>query len=113
VWHGRTWLIDHGAALYPHHGSWKIADAARRGFPAIRDHVLLPFAGSILEADARIDPDRSLIDAVVAAVPDEFLADEGEAGPDARRAQYAGYLERRLETPREFAEEAERARLAL
>ena len=56
VWHGAPWLIDHGAALYIHH-TWRDPGAhARRPFPRIRDHVLLPFAASIVEADARLAP---------------------------------------------------------
>jgi hypothetical protein len=106
-WHGRLWLIDHGAALYQHHQSWRIAEHARRPFPAIRDHVLLPFAGSIDEADERLAPriDRDVLEQVVAWVPDDWL----EHG-DEQRAEYVEYLAQRLEGPREFAEEAERAR---
>jgi hypothetical protein len=44
VWHDRLWLIDHGAALFPHHAG-DIAAAARREFTAIADHVLAPIAG--------------------------------------------------------------------
>src|SRR6185503_3451141 len=56
VWHGRLWLIDHGAALYVHH-TWQDPDGhARRPFPVIRDHVLLPVAASIEAADARLAP---------------------------------------------------------
>ena len=44
VWHDRLWLIDHGAALFPHHAG-DIAGAARRDFTAIADHVLAPIAG--------------------------------------------------------------------
>jgi hypothetical protein len=44
VWHDRLWLIDHGAALFPHHAG-DIAGAARREFTAIADHVLAPIAG--------------------------------------------------------------------
>ena len=44
-WHGRLWLIDHGAALYVHHGGGDPVARAGERFPAIRDHVLLPFAG--------------------------------------------------------------------
>lgn len=43
VWHDRLWLIDHGAALFPHHAG-DIAGAARREFGAIADHVLAPLA---------------------------------------------------------------------
>ena len=53
VWHGRPWLIDHGAALYVHH-TWRDPDEhARRPFERIRDHVLLPYAEPIRAADAR------------------------------------------------------------
>ncbi len=54
VWHGRSWLIDHGAALYIHH-TWREPEAhARRPFERLADHVLLPVAGSLVEADARL-----------------------------------------------------------
>ena len=54
VWHDRVWLIDHGAALYFHHRDWDPEADAAKPFPAIADHVLLPCAGSILDADARL-----------------------------------------------------------
>src|SRR3954451_21713217 len=47
VWRRQLWLIDHGAALYFHHGTAHPTDHARGRFESIRDHVLLPFAGSI------------------------------------------------------------------
>jgi hypothetical protein len=108
VWHERLWLIDHGAALHVHHQTWDMAPFARRPFEAIRDHVLLPCAGSILEADAALAPliDRSVLEDVAALVPDQWLDDQ----PDARRAAYVEYLSARLEEPRRFAVEAERAR---
>ena len=107
-WHGRLWLIDHGAALYLQHGTDDLPAVARRPFPLIGQHVLLPYAGSIAEADARLAPllTPALVEAVVSAVPREWLGDDEDA---ARRA-YVEYLLRRLETPREFAEEAEAAR---
>src|SRR3954447_18499864 len=54
VWHERLWLIDHGAALHVHHQTWDMAPFAGRPFSGIRDHVLLPCAGSVLEADERL-----------------------------------------------------------
>ena len=107
-WHGRLWLIDHGAALYRQH-AWRDPPAdARRPFPAIRDHVLLPCAGSIAEADGRLAPmlDRARIEALLAAVPETWAA-------PTPRADYVEYLCRRLEPPRGFAEEAEAARRAV
>ncbi len=110
VWHGRIWLIDHGAALYRHHAAANLPDEAERPFPAIAEHVLLPYAGPIPEADARLAPllDRPTLDAVAAMIPDAWLEDDGP-GPDERRAAYAEYLARRLAS-RRFVEEAEAAR---
>jgi hypothetical protein len=115
VWHRRLHLIDHGAALYIHH-TWRDPDAhARRPFEAIRDHVLLPFAGSIEAADAELAPrlDRDIIEEIVAGIPDAWLgAEPGLPDAAAHRAAYVHYLVRRLEGPRPFAQEAERARAA-
>jgi hypothetical protein len=115
LWHGRLWLIDHGAALYIHH-TWRDPDEhARRPFERIRDHVLLPFAGSIAAADARhaAQIDRALLADIVEALPDAWLPDDPVAGDaGAQRAAYVRYLLRRLEAPRTFVEEAERARSA-
>jgi len=101
-WHHDLWLIDHGAALYVHHAAADpIARAADR-FAAIRDHVLLPFAGSIAAADARLAPriDRGKLEAIAAELPD------GWGDPEA----YAGHLAARLEAREGFVEEAENAR---
>ena len=82
-----------------HHGAGDPLAVAGRPFAAIRDHVLLDVAGSVAEADARLAP-RARPEAAAALVPDEW-ADE---------APYAEHLARRLEAPREWMEEAERAR---
>ena len=105
VWHGRAWLIDHGAALYFHHGSADPATHARGPFPAIGDHVLLPLAGAIDEADERLAPrvTEALLDDVAAAVPAAWLDGAGAA-------LYVDYLRARLAAPRGFVDEAERAR---
>jgi hypothetical protein len=113
VWHGRPWLIDHGAALYIHH-TWRDPDEhARRPFDRIRDHVLLPYAESIEAADARhaATIGEPLLRDLAAAVPDSWLPVDPQAGdPDAQRKAYVRYLSRRLAAPRSFVEEAERAR---
>jgi hypothetical protein len=115
VWHGRTWLIDHGAALYVHH-TWRDPDAhAERPFERIRDHVLLPFAGSIEDADARLAPrlDAAVFAGLAAAIPDLWLPDDPLTGDaDGQRAAYVRYLERRLAVRQGFVEEADRARRA-
>jgi hypothetical protein len=106
-WHGRLWLIDHGAALYRQH-AWQDPPAdAQRPFPAVRDHVLLPLAGSVTEADARLAPrlDAATVAAIVGRVPGPWFA-------PLEPAAYTEYLCRRLAAPRGFAAEAEEARRA-
>ncbi len=115
----KLWLIDHGAALYFHH-NWEAVDAerARTPFPAIRDHVLLPVASSLRDADERLAPQLTAdaITDLVEDVPDDLLLaappgrqpDFGTA--DAARRAYADYFRQRLGAPRRWAEEAERAR---
>lgn len=115
LWHGRLWLIDHGAALYVHHTWIDPDDHARRPFERIRDHVLLPLAGSIVEADRRLAArvDEALLRELVDALPDSWLPPDPRAGEaHEQRTAYVRYLLRRLETPRTFVEEAERARRA-
>jgi hypothetical protein len=104
VWHGDLWLIDHGAALYKQHQGLEAADP-RSPFPAIGDHVLLPVAGSILEADERLAGrvTRDLVQHVVDQVPGEWLG-----GHD--RLAYVSYLLERMAHPRAWAEQAERER---
>lgn len=117
IWHRRLWLIDHGAALYFHH-AWDAdgSDVRTRAvapFERIRDHVLLPFADRIAEADARCVAmlDETRIDRIVAQVPDAWLAGDGIAAtPDAMRERYRDYFCTRLRAPRRFVEEALRAR---
>ena len=110
VWHRRLWLIDHGASLYFHH-NWPGRDGAvleaagRRPFAAARDHVLLPFAESIAEADATLAPQLTLgvLRDIVDMIPAEWLAGEpGFADAEEVRAAYVAYLSARLREPRDW-----------
>jgi hypothetical protein len=96
TWHGKMWLIDHGAALYLQHGADDFAATASRPFPLIGQHVLLPHAGSIADAAgrfvARADP------SVVDLIPDGWVAD---------RDAYRAWLEARLGRWREIAAEVQ------
>jgi hypothetical protein len=107
VWHGATWLIDHGAALYRQHGSEPLANTADAPFPLIGEHVLLAAADSIEDADARL-ADRAT-DSFARAIE---LVPEGWLGADsvARRADLHAFFARRLAAPRSFVQEAEDAR---
>jgi hypothetical protein len=114
MWGKRLWLIDHGAALYIHFTWRDPARHARRPFPRIADHVLLPYASSIAAADDRLAPlvTRELLEWITSAVPDAWLRDGAGtlASPEEHRRAYVDYLLTRVESPRPFVEEADRAR---
>jgi hypothetical protein len=114
VWHGRPWLIDHGAALSIHY-TWRDPDehARRPHAERLADHVLLPFASSIAAADERLAPNVTpeLVADLVAAIPDDWLAPDPRAGDaDAQRRAYVAYLGRRLDEPRPFVGPADELR---
>ncbi|KAF1703234.1 HipA family kinase [Pseudoxanthomonas kaohsiungensis] len=113
VWHGRLYLIDHGASLYFHHGWDGDTKQAGKPFALVRDHVLLRWADRI----ADVDPDMAsrLPEAVVAdivgQVPDEWLqGPDAFADPATQRAAYVAYLCQRLAAREGFVQEAIRAR---
>jgi hypothetical protein len=74
VWHGRPYLIDHGAALVFQHRWSAAATDPRRPLPGVTDHVLLPVAGSMWAAhEAVSDAVPDALDAALAAVPPPWL----------------------------------------
>jgi hypothetical protein len=74
VWHGDTWLIDHGAALYFHH-NWGTARASAP-FDA-KDHVLRDAATEVAAAHSTLagQVTRELLDEILALVPGEWFGD--------------------------------------
>lgn len=113
MWHRQLWLIDHGAALYFHHGWDGGLQAAGRPFVQVREHVLLPRASRLQEVDAELAPqlDAQVLGEVVAAVPDEWLQG-GDAFADAatQRQAYVDWLSARLQARQVWLAEAVRAR---
>lgn len=112
VWHKQLWLIDHGAALYFQHAWDNWQQQVRSPFSLVRDHVLLPLAGKLDEADQELKAKLHADDiaAIVAAIPAEWLG--GEAADDKRQV-YTQYLTTRLAGSKIFVEEAVRARQTL
>jgi hypothetical protein len=111
-WHRRLWLIDHGAALYFHHAPGSYRKRSRDPFHMIKDHVLLPSASALREADAKMSERLSpSIGSIVRLIPDVWLVGEPSFGDkNQQRDAYTEYLVNRLEAPRVFLEEAIRAR---
>ncbi|HKU74164.1 MAG TPA: HipA family kinase [Pyrinomonadaceae bacterium] len=113
MWHHRLWLIDHGASLYFHH-AWKDMDQRSKDpFALIKDHILLPFATSIEAADVAMTKaiTEEAIKGIVDLVPDDWMKDNSPFSTTAENRQaYVDYLTRRLDAPRNFVEEAIRAR---
>ena len=113
VWHRNLWLIDHGATLIFHHNWDGASRRAREPYKQIADHVLLRWATEIREVDAelaaRLTPD--VIARVIDLIPESWLGDEPLFGTtDDHRAAYRQYLMERLAEPREWMEDAARAR---
>lgn len=114
VWHKELWLIDHGASLYFQHAWQNWEEHSRRPFTPIGDHVLLPLAGCIAEADSeyRLRLDRAKMAEIVSLIPDEWLSGYEELKDDIREI-YVQFLSARLDASETFVEEAQRAREAL
>ncbi len=89
VWHGRLWLIDHGASLIWHHNWPTAASSAARPYNAT-EHALTRYGPDVAAAAAELAPTVTggLLEEVAALIPDEWLAGEpGFDGPaDVRRA---------------------------
>lgn len=111
-WHGRIWLIDHGASLYFHHDWGDLSGRVSDPFERVQQHVLLPFSGDLAAADvrARARLSRELFSGILGDVPDAWLSEHyGGEPPDAVRERYVDYLVARLEASATFVREAARA----
>jgi hypothetical protein len=111
-WHRRLMLIDHGAALYFHHIDANYIERSRTPFTNIKNHVLLPVASALPEADRRmkelLTPD--ILRAIVDLIPQPWLEnDPAFADLATHRAAYLDYLLDRLAHSQVFVEEATRA----
>jgi hypothetical protein len=107
-WHGDLWVIDHGAALYFHHG-WAGGALLKDGAPArfgsqpwsIEDHVFASRVRDLPAVDEEVDAilSEDVFAEVLAQVPDVWLEPvPGAETPDAVRAAYVAFLTARLAT---------------
>jgi hypothetical protein len=116
-WREGLWLIDHGAALYWHHGfdgnppAGEIAASAARPFGRAGEHVLLPFADDLPGAAARLVEafDDAAIEHAVISVPDSWL--QGSiGGAEGLRQAYRTWLRARRQALPHIIDEANRVR---
>ncbi|MGN6616921.1 MAG: HipA family kinase [Ilyomonas sp.] len=116
IWHNELWLIDHGASLYFHHSGQNWQEQALKPFVQVKDHVLLPQASKIDEADAKF---RSVLNeeklrAIVELIPDEWLLkDTTVDAAEEQRQVYYKFLTTRLKASDIFVKEAKHAREAI
>ncbi|MDE6383901.1 MAG: aminotransferase class I and II [Paramuribaculum sp.] len=109
IWNHELWLIDNGASFYFHH-SWRDPlKAALDPFPYIKNHVFLPYADRLEEADRlmrqAITP-RTL-SKIVSLIPGEWLEeDNSDISPEERRQAYQTFLLDRLKNTSIFVAEA-------
>jgi hypothetical protein len=115
-WHKRLYLIDHGASLYFQHTGVNYLERSRSPFAQIKNHVLLPVATQLAEADAllkaRLTP--AILENIIAAIPNEWLGEDPLfVTQEERRVAYLAYLLDRLSASHVFVEEALHARASL
>lgn len=116
LWNRELWLIDQGASLYFHHSWSDWEKAALSPFPYVKDHALIRHATRMEEADAemrtRVTPE--VIDAIVDALPDDWLAASGTPASEAeQRDVYRNFLKTRLSNSQIFVDNAVRTRKSL
>jgi hypothetical protein len=112
-WHRRLMLIDHGASLYFHHVNSNYMERSQIPFSSIKNHVLLPTASLLMEADQHLKTQLTpaLLQNIINLVPDSWLENDADfADPAAHRMAYLDYLLDRLAHSQVFVEEAMRAR---
>jgi hypothetical protein len=116
IWHRELWLIDHGASFYFHHSWSNLEKHALSPFSLIKDHVLLPQATRLWEADRSIKLllNREKIREIVEGLPQDWLEwRDTELTAEELREAYIKFLEIRLQNSETFIKEAENARQAL
>lgn len=116
MWHKELWLIDHGSTLYFHHtwNGWE--NYVISPFKQIKDHVLLPQAKYLSEADKKLKAilTNEKIREIVNLIPDDWLnwTQDDETCQDLRDVYYQ-FLTTRRNNSEIFIKEAQHARDAL
>lgn len=112
-WHKELWLIDNGASFYFHY-SWRDFERhALNPFPYVKDHILLPQAPFIIEADVfahNVLTDEFFTE-ITRLIPDEWLQwDKTTESPAEIREIYFNFLQMRRSHSSIFTKAADDAR---
>ncbi len=111
-WNNALWLIDHGASLFFHHNWDNREQYILKPFVQVKDHVLLPFANDLEEANRlskeQLTPEK--ISSIVNAIPEDWLQWKEGASPGEIRDFYIQYLVERRKQSHHFLKEAQNAK---
>ncbi len=114
-WNNELWLIDHGASLYFHYNWHNRNRSVLNPFAQVKDHVLLPWAGMLEEANRYCKnqiTDKAIM-AIVHAIPEDWLNwDEGIKAKEIKDF-YIQYLTERRQQSHHFLKEAQNAKETL
>ncbi|WP_324721136.1 HipA family kinase [Salinimicrobium sp. HB62] len=116
MWNRELWLIDHGASFFFHHSWNNLEKHAKSPFSFIKEHVLLPQATRLEDADKEIKQllNREKLREIVTGLPDDWLQwQESNLSPQEIREAYIQFLLIRLDNSNIFIKEAQNARKAL
>ena len=115
MWNKELWLIDHGAALYFHHSWDNWESQSTRPFLQVKDHVMLPFASELQQADSlfRTVLQKEVINSIVSLIPEDWLLFDQTTSAEQNRNVYENFLNKRLSYSGNFLNEAQNARKAL
>lgn len=115
IWHKDLWLIDHGACLYFHHSWTDWQGHAKSPFALIKDHVLLPQASLLEQADQEMKSilTHDVLKSITDLIPEAWLHWEAtDETPQQLRAVYLGFLKTRRDHSEIFLKQAQDARTA-
>ncbi|MBS1737253.1 MAG: aminotransferase class I and II [Bacteroidetes bacterium] len=112
-WNKELWLIDHGASLFFHHSWNEWEKQATSPFIHIKDHVLLPQASKMEEADEYFHSifNEVIFSDIVQSIPEKWLlVDAPFENVEAHRDAYKFYLNNRFKHSDKLVTEAKHAR---
>jgi hypothetical protein len=114
VWNRELWIIDHGASLYFHYSPENWEKKAETPFVQIKNHVLLPLASGLDEADKHFQSvlTSEKIKDIVQLIPSAWLL-ENNRDADEARDMYFRFLQIRMASSKIFIKEAQNARAVL